>query len=365
MSMFNYYDTVSKKYRQEPVTYNAFKKTHIKVPFRMIVTGGTGSGKTNFVLNLISLINTWEKIYLFAKDLEEPLYASYIDTIKEVERNTGHSILFTGSDISTILDPSTFNPKTNSLIIIDDMVAEKDKNLNKVAEYWIRGRKRNISCIFLSQDYFKVPTIMRKNSEYFAFCKINTNRDLTMIMKDFRLGVLEEELEKLYIKATEGGFPNVFLVDVVTPEPQYKFRRNFTPISLTGDIKNDTEDKKETTGEDIVQSQKRRASDFKKGQLRVRFDDGPSSDESNDTDEDEDQPPPYKKIDQPPPPYKKIKRSFVPRINTHEKIADRVKRLCLVLKMTQQLFRKCAKEMGVSVKEYCNIIEDSQRRGEI
>ena len=38
-------------------------------PYRMLIIGGSGSGKTNDLLNLINLIG---KIYMNAKDLNEP-----------------------------------------------------------------------------------------------------------------------------------------------------------------------------------------------------------------------------------------------------------------------------------------------------
>ena len=44
-------------------------------PYRTLVIGPSGSGKTNFLLNLIQQDNNAiDKIYLHAKDLEEPKY---------------------------------------------------------------------------------------------------------------------------------------------------------------------------------------------------------------------------------------------------------------------------------------------------
>ena len=45
-------------------------------PYRMLIIGPSGSGKTNALLNLIQQDNNnlIEKIYLHAKDLEEPKY---------------------------------------------------------------------------------------------------------------------------------------------------------------------------------------------------------------------------------------------------------------------------------------------------
>ena len=43
-------------------------------PYRILIIGGSGSGKTNALLNLIKEQDDIDKIYLYAKDLSEPKY---------------------------------------------------------------------------------------------------------------------------------------------------------------------------------------------------------------------------------------------------------------------------------------------------
>ena len=62
-----------------------------------------------------------------------------------------------------------YNPvkKRKVLIVFDDMIADmiKNKKLNSVVtELCIRGRKLNISIVFIMQSYFKVPKDVRLNS---------------------------------------------------------------------------------------------------------------------------------------------------------------------------------------------------------
>ena len=65
-----------------------------------------------------------------------------------------------------------YNPvkKRKVLIIFDDMIADMINNdkLNPiVTELFIRGRKLNISIVFITQSYFKVPKDVRLNSAHF------------------------------------------------------------------------------------------------------------------------------------------------------------------------------------------------------
>ena len=43
-------------------------------PYRILIIGGSGSGKTNALINLINEQNDIDKIYLYARDLSEPKY---------------------------------------------------------------------------------------------------------------------------------------------------------------------------------------------------------------------------------------------------------------------------------------------------
>lgn len=245
----NYYSTVQKKFKDEEIHYPNESKLKIKLPFQMVIVGGTGSGKTNAALNIFGEINAFDKVMLFAKNLEETLYADWIDKLRKVEKDTGASILTVSTKIEDLPSVDTINKKNNTLFICDDMVSEKSKLLARVAEYWTRGRKKNVSCMFLSQSYFEIPMIIRQNSSYFIFTKIATDGDLHRILRDHKLGVTEDEIDRLYHEATKGGFPNFFLIDHKdTGDNSTRFRRNFKPMTpnmIKGP--DDTDDKNTTS----------------------------------------------------------------------------------------------------------------------
>jgi hypothetical protein len=248
----NYYEHVQKKFKEEKRTYPNHSKVQIGLPFRMVIVGSSGSGKTNAVLNLVEKINAFDRIILFAKDVTEPLYADFIDRMRKAEKESKKEILIVGTKIEDLPGVDTNSKDNETLLIVDDMVTEKHSALHKVVEYWTRGRKKNVSCIYLSQAYYKVPLLIRQNSDYIVLTKIRTKRDLKTILSEYTLGVDDKELERLYLQATKGGFPNYFLIDLAAgtgdQNANLRFRRNFEPLAAHSETPEGDEGKAATKG---------------------------------------------------------------------------------------------------------------------
>ena len=65
------------------------------------------------------------------------------------------------------------------LIVFDDMIAdmESSEKLSPiVTELFLRGRKLNISLIFIPQSYFKVPKTIRLSATHYFIMKIPNKR---------------------------------------------------------------------------------------------------------------------------------------------------------------------------------------------
>ena len=80
-----------------------------------------------------------------------------------------------------------YNPgkERKILIVFDDMITDmiNNKKLNPiVTEFFIRGRKLNISIVFITQSYFKVPKDVRLNSTHFFIMKILNKRELQQLL---------------------------------------------------------------------------------------------------------------------------------------------------------------------------------------
>ena len=64
--------------------------------------------------------------------------------------------------------------------MIADMIHNKKLN-SIVTELFIRGRKLNISLVFITQSYFKVPKDIRLNTSHFFIARIPNKRELQHI----------------------------------------------------------------------------------------------------------------------------------------------------------------------------------------
>ena len=124
-----------------------------------------------------------------------------------------------------------YNPikKRKVLIIFDDMIADMINNnkLNPiVTELFIRGRKLNISVVFIMQSYFKVPKDVRLNSTHFFIMKIPNKRELQQIALNHSSLIDFKDFMNIYKKCTTE--PYSFLVNDTTlpSDDPLRFRKN-------------------------------------------------------------------------------------------------------------------------------------------
>lgn len=226
----NFYEVMPKKYHTSKTKYANYDKIRIEIPTRMLLVGASGSGKTNTLMNLLQGINCFNKIWLIAKNLEEPLYKFLQDVISDVEAAAKVQILTVGNSIEDIPDVDEFNPKNNNLLIIDDMISEKESKLQNISAIWIRGRKQNLTSIFISQSYFKVPQMIRQNTDYLILKKIASKKDLKRIVAEYALDKTPEEMLEMYQKATQSGsITDFFMIDLAAND-NYKYRKNYDPL---------------------------------------------------------------------------------------------------------------------------------------
>ena len=138
-----------------------------------MIIAGSGSGKTNLLLNLIENQPDIEKIYLYAKDPYESKYQYLINKREGVginHFNDPKAFIEYSNDMHDVYkNIDEYNPdKENKILIVfDDMIADMIHNKKRnsiVTKLFIRGRKLNISVVFITQSFFKIPKDVRLNT---------------------------------------------------------------------------------------------------------------------------------------------------------------------------------------------------------
>ena len=119
-------------------------------PYRILIVGGSGSGKTNALLNLINSQPDIDKIYLYAKDPYEAKYQYLINKCEKVGLDhfkDPRAFIEYSHDVQDVYkNIEDYNPgkKRKILIVFDGMITDmsNNKKLNPVlTELFIRARK--------------------------------------------------------------------------------------------------------------------------------------------------------------------------------------------------------------------------------
>ena len=141
-------------------------------------------------MNLINNQPDIDKRYLYAKDPYEAKYQYLINKREKVglnHFNDPKTFMEYSNDMQDVyknIDDYSPRKKRKILIVFDDMIADMINNnkLNPiVTELFIRGRKLNISIVFITQCYFKVPKDVRLNSTPFLLRKFLTKENFSKL----------------------------------------------------------------------------------------------------------------------------------------------------------------------------------------
>ena len=211
-------------YPNENETEHNSKRPYIPdLPCRILITRGSGSGKTNALLNLINNQPAVDKIYLYAKD---PYTAKYQLLIHKTEStglkhfNDCKAFIQYSNDMQDLyknINRYSIGKKRKILIVFDDMIADmtNNKKLSSiVTELFIRGKKRNISVVFITQSYLKVPKGVRLHSTQFVIMKVSNKREIQQISLNYYSDIKFKDLIRIYKNFT--AEPYSFLVNDTT-----------------------------------------------------------------------------------------------------------------------------------------------------
>ena len=222
------------------------KKLLFDMPFRIGLTGRSGSGKTNILVNLLDddfygKDFDSENIYIISgslssdnkiKDLVkrkdiplENLYNGY----KEDEVTELYNML---QDNYNIAMYNKEKPE-HSLVIFDDVSFDnslKNKSGGIIDRFACNSRKFLVSIIFTSQKYTQFSTCIRENLTG-IICASCSDRVLDLISDDFNMLGDRKLFRKMFRKITDDKFQ--FFVTNLSNDKQNRYlTHNFEPVCV-------------------------------------------------------------------------------------------------------------------------------------
>ena len=206
-------------------------------PYRILIIGGSGSGKTNALLNLISNQPDIDKIDLYAKDPHESKCKFLINKRESTglkHFNDSKAFIDYSNDVQDVyknIDEYNADKERKILIlkVIADMIDNKKLN-SIVTELFIRGRKLNFSLVFITQSYFKVPKDVRLNSTHSFIMKIRNKRELQQIALNYSLDINSKDFSTIYKKYNAEPYSFLVIDAALASDNPLRFRKNVLNI---------------------------------------------------------------------------------------------------------------------------------------
>ena len=196
---------------------NSYKQLYQYMPddtFRMLICGNSGSGKTNLLYHmLMKPLVYYDQIHLYGKNLEQQKYQDMISTFDDISQSVDYNVLICSNDdivpVENLMDDTA-----QKIVIFDDYVC--DKNQKPLIDYFIRGRHKNCSIIYLSQSFYGTPKNIRLNCSHFCVYEFPSSNERNLISRE--LGVDKDQ----YINATNKPYSFLYV-----DKPKKLIRRNF------------------------------------------------------------------------------------------------------------------------------------------
>ena len=132
-------------------------------------------------------------------------------------------------DIYKNIEEYKANKNRKILIVFDVMIADmlSDKMLNPiVTELNIKGRKLNISLVFITQSYFAVPKNIRLNSTHYFIMKIQSKQELQQTAFNHSSHIDFKDFMNLYKKFTAKPYSFLVIDTTVVSDNPSRFRKN-------------------------------------------------------------------------------------------------------------------------------------------
>tara|TARA_R110001632_G_scaffold229441_1_gene365565 strand:+ start:4220 stop:4975 length:756 start_codon:yes stop_codon:yes gene_type:complete len=217
------------------------------IPFRMLIVGRSGSGKSN-VLSCLVALDDWygddfkgDNIYLWSGSKGDEKINKLIEYKEIPDVNVRHEWFDT--EVSEVYDELVDDWKekvdegerpNDVLFIVDDMFYSnkfansrmKDSMMSKV---FMNGRKFNISIVILAQKYSSISSALRENANaIFTFGA--TNKQIELMEGDFNYLPSSKDFYRVFRSATNGSKHDFLFINIDRPINERYMNKEFKSI---------------------------------------------------------------------------------------------------------------------------------------
>ena len=196
-------------------------------PYRNLIISGSGSGKTNALINLINERNDIDKIYLYVRDLSELKYKYFIKKREDVgikHVNNPNAFIECSNTLDDVY--GNIHDYNSNRIVFDDMIVDIMTNKKFQAiikESFIRCRKLKIKNLIKLKTKTKN---LRLNSTHYLIMKINNKKELQNIASNHSADIDYKDFVNIYRECTKEPY-NFSTIDTTLPANNpLRFRKN-------------------------------------------------------------------------------------------------------------------------------------------
>jgi hypothetical protein len=210
-----------------------------KFPFSMMISGRSGSGKTNVLLNILTKDNMYNKYFHYIV-VYSPTAGKYDDMYKILklpEENFKND--FSAEDLANLIESrkQLIDKKgiewvvknSRVLIILDDVIANRDfLNSPEALKMFALLRHYQVAIIVLMQSYNKLPRALRINSNA-TIVFPSTQSEVEVLLDEITpSGLTKKQFTKVIEYCTDGRYDFLYINNHA--EPDKRIRKNFDEV---------------------------------------------------------------------------------------------------------------------------------------
>lgn len=218
------------------VKISTYQKEHIipKHPFRGILSGASGSGKSNLLINLLTK-KEFYKNFFHVIFLISPTAGKLDDSYQALEKDKGKSRIHIINNLDPdkiqnimnmnkeIIEEDGVHKAPRLLLVYDDVISDvKFMNTKAFRHSFIASRHYNASVIICTQRYNSVPRVCRLQANSIMFFRGTNSEELVLAEEYTPPSYSKKEFLEIIAYATREPYSFIFINEQAPREDRYR-----------------------------------------------------------------------------------------------------------------------------------------------